>query len=415
MLRLTILLLLTLAAPAAARPGDLDRTFGTRGRTAFTSGPGYTAAGDVAPRPDGGIFVAGNGTMQVGEPWTGGATLARLTTGGRLQSRTFLTVPPPAPYDTDLGTQRLAVLPDGRALVAATLYWDTHWRLTVFRVHADGTLDTSFGTGGGAIAGELRDLAGMGVDAAGRIVIAATPQDDQAAVVTRLLPDGAPDPSYGEVSLSGSADALLVRRDGSAVVATTRFVHAKPVRVSLVALDAGGHRVRTSRITMHAHGSQAGASALAPGARGSVLLAGTDVGRRQYGWVARVRADGSVDRRFGRRTFVSRYREVAISDIARDRHGRIVVVGARSCYSTPQTLIARLTPSGRRDRRFGRDGTVLLQIGARAGTYLVASEAAAVAIDKRGRIVVAGAAYDDNSEIREDLGRSYFAVARLEG
>ena len=38
MLRLTIALCLILAAPAAAKPGDLDRTFATRGSTAFAGG-----------------------------------------------------------------------------------------------------------------------------------------------------------------------------------------------------------------------------------------------------------------------------------------------------------------------------------------------------------------------------------------
>jgi hypothetical protein len=60
-------------------------------------------------------------------------------------------------------------------------------------------------------------------------------------------------------------------------------------------------------------------------------------------------------------------------------------------------------------------GTVLLRIGSSAGTRLIASQARALAIDKRNRIVVAGAAYDDDAAIREDLGRSYFAVARLKG
>ena len=38
-----------------------------------------------------------------------------------------------------------------------------------------------------------------------------------------------------------------------------------------------------------------------------------------------------------------------------------------------------------------------------------------VAIDARDRIVVAGAAYDDEYELRDDLGQSHPAVARLHG
>ncbi len=220
-------------------------------------------------------------------------------------------------------------------------------------------------------------------------------------------------------SLTGSAGALLVGRDGSAFVAATHAGRPRPRRragVSVHAIDPAGRRVRSSRLTLHdTSGYQAGATALARGPHGSLLVAGTDARRHVYGWVARLRADGAVDRRFGRRTIASKTHDVSISDMARDHGGRIVVAGSRDRYGLPQTLVARLTPSGRRDRRFGPDGTVLLRIGSRAGTRLIASQARALAIDKRNRIVVAGAAYDDDAAIREDLGRSYFAVARLKG
>jgi hypothetical protein len=230
----------------------------------------------------------------------------------------------------------------------------------------------------------------------------------------RLEPDGTVDAGYGVVSLRGSASALLVQRDGSAFVATRR---AKPrAAASIHALGPDGRRIRTTRLPLHdPSGYQAGVTALVAGPRGTLLVAGNDVRRHVYGWVTRLRAGGSVDRRFGRRTIVSMHRDVFFSDMARDRRGRIVVAGSRSLYDVPQTLVARLTPSGRRDRRFGPDGTVLLQIGSRPRTTLIASAANAVAIDGRDRIVLAGAAYDDDAGIREDLGRSYFAVARLKG
>ena len=49
------------------------------------------------------------------------------------------------------------------------------------------------------------------------------------------------------------------------------------------------------------------------------------------------------------------------------------------------------------------------------GVRLVASEIRHVAIDDRDRIVIAGEAYDDEYELRDDLGRSYPAIARLHG
>jgi uncharacterized delta-60 repeat protein len=415
MLRLTIALCLIFAAPAAAKPGDLDRTFGIRGTTAFAGGPGYTSASDVAVREDGRLLVAGNGQARTGASWVEASTLARLSSRGHVEERTFLTNAPGGPYFANPATQAMAVLPDGGALIAATLNWQLHPRVVVFRVHADGTPDRSFGTNGATVAGEELYVGGIGIDGAGRIVLAATRSRGDSAVVMRLQGNGALDAGYGVESLTGAASALLVRRDGSAAVATTRAGRRKHASVSIHALDPSGRRVRSSRLRLHDTSGQAGATALASGPKRSVLVAGVDVRRHIYGWVARIRADGAVDRRFGRPAIVSRHRDVSISDMARDHRGRIVLAGARDHYGIPQTLVARLNPTGRRDRRFGRDGTILLRIGSRPRTRLIASEARAVAIDGRDRIVLAGAAYDDNAEIREDLGRSYFAVARLRG
>jgi len=74
----------------------------------------------------------------------------------------------------------------------------------------------------------------------------------------------------------------------------------------------------------------------------------------------------------------------------------------------------RLRADGRVDRRFA---LVKLRLGSGSlpHVHLIASEADAVAIDRRGRIVLAGIAYDDNFADKEDLGDPYFAAARLQG
>src|SRR4051812_44437228 len=85
MLRLTIALLLVLAAPAAAKPGDLDRSFGYGGRIAFAVGDGYSAASgmvlDGRSRP----VLAGVGITNLPpNDWRYRIAAARLTTAGRL-------------------------------------------------------------------------------------------------------------------------------------------------------------------------------------------------------------------------------------------------------------------------------------------------------------------------------------------
>jgi hypothetical protein len=97
--------------------------------------------------------------------------------------------------------------------------------------------------------------------------------------------------------------------------------------------------------------------------------------------------------------------------MARDHHGRIVLAGAEST-SDDRAVVMRLRASGRRDPRFPL--VLLHALGARPGTELCCSQARAVAIDARNRILVAGVSFDA-APPREDLGRSYFAVARLKG
>src|SRR5690349_6852770 len=169
MLRLTILVFLVLAAPAAAKPGDLDRTFGTHGRTAFAGDPGYTWASDLVLRADGGPLVAG-GTRQRRPPdaWIPGVTLAQLTVGGRIERRTFAGTSAFGTVSTISRAAQIVRLPDGGMIVAATFdNASAHPHIAVLRVRADGSTDTSFGTGGAAIVDCDLYLAGIGVDGAG--------------------------------------------------------------------------------------------------------------------------------------------------------------------------------------------------------------------------------------------------------
>src|ERR1044071_383188 len=82
MLRLTIALCLIFAARAAAKPGDLDRSFGYGGRIAFAVGDGYSAAGDMLLDAHGRMLLAGDGRLY--SPDGPRIAAARLTAAGRL-------------------------------------------------------------------------------------------------------------------------------------------------------------------------------------------------------------------------------------------------------------------------------------------------------------------------------------------
>ena len=443
MLRAALLAFLLLAAPAQAKPGDLDRTFGHGGRIAFPGGVfGYSVASDIALPRDGRPLLLGTTqgvVLTAGAPYASGALVQRLSLAGMPAVLAFLR----DPGDADgylQGRQRLIPLAGGGMLVASSLHaLDGHDGVALYRLNADGSRDRAFGIGGAVVLTRpdaALSFAGAGVDASGRIVVAATATTKRtdSIVALRLLGTGAPDPVYGDgdiaaVKAGPAAGALLVQPDGSAYVAGSTLGRTHhPAAAFVYALDAQGRRRAgyAARFALRDESEEyiGGVSALARGPHGTLLVAGTDGRPAKYeeantfSWVARLRASGALDRGFGTRghvTLAGGRDDVRIAGMARDRHGRIVLAGARGQYELTQALVMRLTPTGKRDRRFGTGGSVRKQLGSRARTTLIASAATALAIDARERILVAGVAYDDDIENREDVGRGYFAVARLRG
>src|SRR6266478_4724094 len=125
--------------------GSLDTTFGTGGEvfTKFTSGNDFATG--LAVQADGKIVVAGNANFN-GTYGHSDSALARYNPDGSL--------------DTTFGTggqvimnvadhfHRLAIQSDGRIVVAGDRNTGSSWDFALARFNTDGTLDGNFGTGG---------------------------------------------------------------------------------------------------------------------------------------------------------------------------------------------------------------------------------------------------------------------------
>ncbi len=133
----------------------------------------------------------------------------------------------------DAAADAIAVQPDDRVVVAGYTTPGAHPLLTVWRLTADGALDTTFGTGGVA-AFSFAQLGGrassVALQADGRIVVAGViyPLGQVNMVVYRLMPDGTLDASFGSGGLivstsstSDYADVVAIQPDGAIVVAGT--------------------------------------------------------------------------------------------------------------------------------------------------------------------------------------------------
>ena len=120
--------------------------------------------------------------------------------------------------------------------------------------------------------------------------------------------------------------------------------------------------------------------------------------------------DGRLDRSFGAngvvRTMFARYGASRAYDVAVQPDGKIVAAGMRFLGNDAQNdelfAVARYLPNGKLDRSFSRDGLASVDFG-----YSDAV-ASAVAVQRGGKIVVAGSGARNASRTEED-----FAVARL--
>jgi uncharacterized delta-60 repeat protein len=311
--------------------GRLDPGFGRRG-TVRTDLGAEEVASDATVDRFGRIVVVGRTADRL-HPWRGEALIVRYTGAGRLDS-TFgdggVARPGggPALGATIDGAGR--ILFAGVSVVGEGAEARQIWR--VVRLRADGTRDPSFGGGDGETTGVLgigSEATDLTVDRQGRVVFSlcawATAERRLPAVV-RLLPDGNPDPAFGEAGVAALPSEAGWR---------CPYALARDRRDRVVVGGNGDHRLVVTRLD----------------------------------------ATGSPDRSFaaaGTASLGFRGAKVRIGRIALDDEGRVIVAGRiapsfeqlrRGPRFAARMLLVRLTGRGRRDKRFGGDGAVAIRFG----------------------------------------------------
>jgi uncharacterized delta-60 repeat protein len=310
--------------------GTVDRSFGDGGSFTLDGMGGYDWAESVAVAPDGSI-VAGGSLSLDGNPYF---TLVRLTAAGQPDARFGDGGVLVLELVGDLlqGVTAVAVRPDGR-IVAGGRYnsgYETQVDLFVAQFTPGGELDESFGDGGiviedrsGAGGARFEYVEDLALDALGRVVVAgATVTQSNPgiaaydALLTRLLPDGRLDPSFG----------------GGELVLT----------------DIAGGR-----------GDEVKSLALAGD---DIVVAGTTWGSTGNSiLVARFDAAGALDRAYGSaagRTFSP---SASGADVIVDGRGRAITVA----NGNTAIVVLRLTADGRPDAAFGPDGVHFRRLAGR--------------------------------------------------
>jgi uncharacterized delta-60 repeat protein len=266
---------------------------------------------------------------------------------------------------------------------------------------APGKLDGSFSVDGRASAFPKGATGfGVAIDAKGRILVAGYTLDgDTDLALARFKPNGNLDPNFGGGDGRVSTDLggtdygfdIALAANGRIVVAGERDRQAGSRMVVAVygprgVLDRGFSR---DGIAFVGYDNElAGANAVAVSANGKIVVGGSTSNGQTSRWaLARLRPNGARDRAFGgdgRVTVDISPSAEQINDLTIVEGGKIVAVGSAEAGLSPRVAIARFLIGGSLDRDFGKRGVKVTDVANGADTAYGVSE------QQGGELIVVG-------------------------
>ncbi len=380
--------------------GSLDTSFDEDGKVTTTfPQSGSTKMYDMAVAPGGELIAAGATAASVNYAFG----LARYSADGALDSGfgTGGLVITPIFY-SDAEARAVAIQPNGKVVVAGRAYLNLQppagCCFALARYNADGSPDTSFGSGGSVtinMGDTTSEAYALGLQSDGRIVVAGSAFNATSGrrdfAVARLNVDGTLDTDFGTggrvlTEIDGSRDgatSMIIQPDGKIVaLGSDLYSHFVLVRYNTDGTLYGGP-ITTSV------GSGAHANALMIQPDGKLVAAGrayVSNPNDDYFALARYNSDGSPDLDFGiggdgqvLTNFTAGGDEA--KDLAIQTDGKIVASG--QAHSSNDVALARYNPDGTLDTTFDGDGLVMTDLGG-------FEDGRSVAIQVDGRIVVGG-------------------------
>jgi uncharacterized delta-60 repeat protein len=415
---LALLLLSSNVLPLAyAAPGDLDLTFGIGGKVITDFAGDADDALDVVVLPNGQIIASG---VSAADSTGLDFALARYNNDGNLDTA----FGSGGKVTTDFNgstdeADAIVVQPDGKIVLAGTTFSiNTFSDFALARYDSDGSLDTTFGSGGKVIT-EFSNSAGqvsadqafdMAIQNDGKIVLAGWTFINNSVTsnfaLARYNIDGSLDSSFGSggkvTTDFGGADisrAVVIQPDGRIVAAGGG--EGLPGGFKLARYNGDGSLDTTfgsdGKVTVV---SNAEGRRLVLQPDGKFIVAGEiSISFDSNFCLARLSSNGILDTTFGSggkvtTDFVGL--NDFLTDIAIQPDGRIVAVG------TPPTrggAIVRYNGDGSLDSSFGSGGIVTIDLGIPSSSFN------SVAIESTGKIIIAGRAND----------LADFALARFAG
>ncbi|MEP6601811.1 MAG: delta-60 repeat domain-containing protein [Nitrospirota bacterium] len=403
----------------AARPGQLDRTFGVGGKvqTDFDGNSDYGRG--LALQPDGKLVVVGFSGVYPGF----NSAVARHNSDGSLDT-TFgnggIVI---SHFSTTDSLDAVAIQSDGKIVVvgsAQATSGNNGTNVLVARYNSNGTLDTTFGTNGAVItklrsnippswyfSASAQDVA---VLADGKILVAG--QTTSVAfgrmALLRYNSNGTLDQTYGDagkvitefpvgpngVNGGVGANALALQADGKAVLAGS-YVDNSFSEFALARINPDGSPDTTfgtdGRVTTSIGSGDGVALEVLMQPDGKIVAGGyfqAGIKNRDFA-LARYNTDGTLDTSFGRGGIITNDltngSDDEIISMVLQADNRIIAAGETGQYPSFDFGLARYTTTGRLDNTFGQKGKVSTDFG--KGSFDIAY---GVVIGPDGKIVVAG-------------------------
>jgi uncharacterized delta-60 repeat protein len=358
---------------------------------------GLEQVAGVAVQEDGGVVAVGQGDRE--------AVVVRLADSGR-PDIVFGTRVLAAPDGRRTFGYALGVQADGKILVAGSTVGATGSDVGLWRLLPSGAADESFGTGGLAsfgLSASAECAFGLAVDARGRAVVVGSTGDDM--MVVRFTSTGTPDHTFNRVRGTGvpffrirsagyaSAFGVVVQRDGKVVVTG---VDHRATGLPVYRIVPGDADTGTAVLDSTFGGGDGLAvvkgldpygTGLSLQPDGGILAVGMCLADGAgVGAVVRLTPAGTVDSRYGSATGV----HVGVpgstggflTAVETLPWGGVAVAGLAHIAGGDRPFVAMLNGLGAVDAIMGSSGALLLSWRD--------TDVAAIAVQRDGRIVVAG-------------------------
>jgi uncharacterized delta-60 repeat protein len=390
--------------------GSLDTGFGSGGVKKLPApGPGWSPASwsSLALQADGHMFITGS--------YGGGEgcefLLTRLDSVGNVDSGYGQNgqAPEPLPEIGSSWINASVMQPDGKIVTAGLAFNGSNWDIAICRYNTDGSLDSSFGSGG-TIVTRLPDFygtaAGLTIQPGDNKIVVAL-DDGYSLALARYNADGTLDSSFGSGGIVRFTDgvrrgfnSVCLQPDDGKIVASGWKAVGSDYRTLLCRFNPDGSLDTTFGVngevvvpTIYWYSYDYPSLILLPG--GEMLVRGYDLaGDRlpQDCILLRYLPDGSLDASFadnGKLTLSPgpdrEWQGPAM--FAVDGDGRILIAGGTmdrpDSGSRYEVIVSRYLPDGSIDAGFGEGGT--------ASIWLVYGDSVSfLSVLSDGRILAAG-------------------------